>query len=398
MTERAGTQKTKQRLTVLQMLPELKEGGVECETVEMAAHLVQRGHNSIVATQGGRMVATLEAEGSTHILYRHLGEKSPRCLGHIPALRRLLLERRVNVLHLRSRVPAWVGYLTWLSLPKPLRPCIVTTFHGFYSVNAFSAIMTKGQKTIAVSETIKDHILENYQIPERRVEVIYSGFDDHLFNPDLVSTERIEAILSGWQLPLPDVPIIFFPGRITRLKGHILFIRSLAMIKDHGWIAVCAGDVNENPNLAAELKEMITTFGLGDRILFPGYCTDMPAALMTAHLVVVPSIKPESFGRTAVEAQAMGKPVIASAHGGSLETVVDRRTGLLVKPNDANEMAKALKLLLSDPKLAVRLGQAGQLRVREKFVARQMFDKTLRLYTDLKAETHPYLLRETRHS
>lgn len=396
MTERADVQKAEQHLTVVQMLPELEEGGVECETVEMAAHLVRKGHNSIVVTQGGRMVATLEAQGSTHILYRHVGEKSPRCLGHIPKLRRLLIEKRVDVLHLRSRVPAWVGYLAWLSLPRPLRPCLVTTFHGFYSVNAFSAVMTKGQKTIAVSETIKDHILENYPVPEARVEVIYGGFDDRLFDPVVVSAERIEAVRSGWRLPRPDVPVIFFPGRITRLKGHALFFRSLAMIKDHIWLAVCAGDVNENPNLAAELKEMITTCGLGDRILFPGYCTDMPAALMTAHLVVLPSIKPESFGRTAVEAQAMGKPVIASAHGGSLETVVDRKTGLLVSPDDANELAEALILLLSDPMLAARLGRAGQLRVREKFVARQMFDKTLRLYTDLKRETHPYLVRETR--
>jgi len=124
----------------------------------------------------------------------------------------------------------------------------------------------------------------------------------------------------------------------------------------------------------------------------------MPAALMTALVVVQPSIKPESFGRTAVEAQAMGKPVIASAHGGSLETVVDRKTGMLVKPNDATEMAEASKLLLSDPQLAARLGRAGQLRVREKFVAWQMFDKTLRLYTDLKRARNPCSPRDKRPS
>jgi glycosyltransferase involved in cell wall biosynthesis len=378
----------KQRpMTVLQMVPELQEGGVECATLEMAAHLVKQGHISMVISEGGRMVQQLTAAGSVHLRYAHVGEKSPRCLGHIVPLRRLLMQRHVDVLHLRSRLPAWVGYLAWLSLPPPRRPKLVTTFHGFYSVNAYSAVMTRAERIIAVSDTIKAHIRQAYHIPDQRITVIHEGVDDALFSPERVNPQRIEAVRHAWRLAHTDTPLIFFPGRITRLKGHALFIESLALIRELPWVAVCAGDLNENPSLAAELNARILRHGLQDRILFSGYCADMPAALMLAHVVVSPSIKPESFGRTAIEAQAMGKPVVASAHGGSLETVLDRQTGWLVKPGDPGAMAAALNQAVTDRPLAARMGRAGQAWVRQTFIAREKRDQTLRLYRDLLAPT-----------
>ncbi len=375
-------------LTVLQMVPELEEGGVECETVEMAEHLVRHGHNSLVISQGGRMVATLVNQGSMHLPYPFIGEKSPRSLIHIWPLRRLIQRLQVDVLHLRSRLPAWIGYLAWLSLPRAERPCLVTTFHGVYSVNAYSAIMTKGQRIIAVSNTIKDHILESYPVPEEKIEVIYGGYDDRLFDPQLVEADRIAAVRSAWEINGMDKPVIFFPGRITRLKGHALFIESLSQIKSLDWIAICAGDINENPELTQELKAIIKKEGLEERIRFTGYCTDMPAALMASDLVVSPSIKPESFGRTAVEAQAMGKPVVASAHGGSLETVIDQETGLLFAPSHSDEMASAIRQLLSFPDQSLRLGKAGMRHVRDNFLAKKMYGQTLDLYKELVDTRH----------
>jgi len=382
----AETADIRRPLSILQIVPELEEGGVECETVEMAAYLVRNGHTSLVASQGGRMVATLAKQGSTHLCYPYVGEKSPRSLVHILSLRTLMQRQQVDILHLRSRLPAWIGYLAWLSLPRHARPGLVTTFHGVYSVNAYSAIMTRGERIIAVSNSIKDHILENYPVPEQRIEVIYGGFDDNLFDPEAVGLERMVAVRSAWRLDGVDAPVIFFPGRITRLKGHALFIQSLAMIKSRNWIAVCAGDVNENPSLVQELKGNIATKGLDGRVFFTGYCTDMPAALMAANMVVSPSIKPESFGRTAVEAQAMGKPVIASAHGGSLETVRDVTSGLLVPPGDAAALAAAMTQLLSDTTLAARLGRAGYRYARDRFIASDMYERTLNLYTRLVAQ------------
>ncbi|MBT8338632.1 MAG: glycosyltransferase family 4 protein, partial [Desulfatitalea sp.] len=315
MTQTDPIRSSRTRLTVLQMVPELEEGGVECEAVEMGTHLARHGHRSMVASQGGRMVAELKKEGSTHVRYRFMGEKSPRCLWYIFPLRRLLIEKPVNVLHLRSRVPAWVGYLAWLSLPRRRRPALITTFHGFYSVNAYSAIMSRGERVIAVSETIKHHILSHYRTPEARIAVIYGGYDDRRFDPRRVGHERIQALRSAWGIRGNDTPVIFFPGRITRLKGHALFIQSLARIRHRRWVAVCAGDLKENPGLATELKTMTDAAGLSERIRFAGYCADMPAAVLAATIVVSASIKPESFGRIAVEAAAMGRPVVASAHG-----------------------------------------------------------------------------------
>jgi glycosyltransferase involved in cell wall biosynthesis len=367
------------------MLPELEEGGVECETVEMATHLVQSGHRSIVVSGGGRMVAPLEAAGSQHIRWAYIGEKSPRCLSYLLPLRRLLTRETVDILHLHSRLPAWVGYLAWKSLPRDRRPRLLTTFHGFYSINAYSAVMTRGERVVAVSRTIADHIKAAYNTPEYRIDIIYGGFDEERFEPDRVAPDRVADLFRKWRLPDTKTPLILLPGRFTRLKGHDLFFRSLARIEHLPWIAVCAGDLNENSDLLLGLKERLTALKLTDRVRFPGHCDDMPAALMLADVVVSASIKPESFGRVAIEAQAMGVPVIATAHGGSLETILNRETGWLVTPDDEASMADALAEAVSDKKLALAFGQNGRLWVRRNFTARKMFSETMDLYHRLVA-------------
>jgi len=373
-------------LTVVQMLPELEEGGVECETVEMAAYLVHNGHRSIVISSGGRMVNPLEATGSQHLCWKYIGEKSPRCLAHFYPLRRLLVREKVDILHLRSRLPAWIGYLAWKSLPRAVRPRLLTTFHGFYSVNAYSAVMTKGERVVAVSRTIADHIMTAYQTPEDRIDIIYGGFDQELFDPGRVAQERITALARKWQLPDVKPALILLPGRFTRLKGHDFFIRSLARIQHLPWMAVCPGNLDENSDLVTGLKNKIVHLKLTDRVLFPGHCDDMPAAFMLADVVVSASIKPESFGRVAVEAQAMETPVIATAHGGSLETVRDRETGWLVAPGDEVRMADALAEAVSDNSLASAFGQNGRRWVERHFTARKMFAATMDLYRRLADE------------
>ena len=374
-----------QPLTVVQMLPELESGGVERGTLEMGAFLASRGHTSLVISAGGQMVAELQGSGSRHIAWPYIGEKSPRCLKYIWPLRQLLRRERVDILHLRSRLPAWIGYLAWRSLPARRRPCLVTTFHGFYSVNAYSAVMTKGQKTIAVSDTIARHIQSVYGIPADRIATIYRGFDEQAFDPHNVAASRIEALQREWGAP-HGVPIILMPGRITRLKGHDLLLDSLARLKSLHWHAVCVGDTQSNPGLTKELVRKCRRLDLARRVKFPGLCRDMPAAFLSVDLVVAPSIKPESFGRTIVEAQAMGKPVIASAHGGSLETVRHHETGWLFTPGDTNALAQALKEGLADPVQRDRFGQNGRAWVRSRFTTQRMCEATLAVYRQLLAQ------------
>ena len=370
----------KRLLTVVQMLPNLEEGGVECETVELAGYLTGKGHRSIVISEGGRMVPMLTSSGSVHLTWPYIGKKSPHCLKHLLPLRRLLIDYHVDVLHLHSRLPAWVGYLAWKSLPRKNRPHLITTFHGFYSVNAYSAVMTKGEGVIAVSKHIADHISATYGLPADTINIIYGGFDENRFDPAQVGEERLDALRMQWGIPLPDVPIILLPGRITRLKGHKLFIQGLAGMQNLPWMAVCIGDLTQNPGLTHELQKQVSALGLTDRVHFAGYCEDMPAALKLARVVVSSSIKPESFGRTIVEAQAMGTPVIAAAHGGSLETVLDGVTGWLIQPGNAAEMAKTLAEAVTNEDLCTRMGQSARDWVDRQFTARKMFAQTLAVY------------------
>jgi glycosyltransferase involved in cell wall biosynthesis len=368
-------------IKVVQMLPGLESGGVEQGTLELGAYLSKQGHRSLVISQGGQMVPRLESQGSTHITWRYIGEKSPRCLPYIFPLRRIL--REVDILHLRSRLPAWVAYLAWKSLPQAERPRLVTTFHGFYSINKYSAIMAKGEKVIAVSKTISNYIKETYGVEESRIQIIYRGFDEAVFKPGAVSSDRIEALQKDWDLPPTTHPIILLPGRVTRLKGHDIFFKSLSNIRHLPWTAICVGEIDETSAHTPQLRKQLNDLDLADRIKLVGHCNDMAAALMLSDIVVSSSTQPESFGRIAVEAQAMGKPVIATAHGGSLETIIDQKTGWLVKPGDADVLAEALGKAISDPVLREQFGENGQQWVGENFSTQKMCEETIELYKEL---------------
>lgn len=385
------------KLTVLQVLPELESGGVERGTLELARHLAQNGHNSLVVSGGGRMVAKLEAEGSQHIAMS-LGKKNPLTLTWLIPLRRLLISRQVDIIHSRSRVPAWIAYLAWKSLPLRKRPRFVTTFHGFYSVNSYSAIMTKGEKVIAVSKAIADHIQKCYQISPQRIVTIPRGVDTDSFDPAQITEERLNTLKSEWNLSvsLPvatstnrydnktNLPLIMLPGRISRLKGHDVFLKALAQILDLPWQAVCVGDPKENPGYATELLNLAQSLQIDHRVKFVGHCSDMPSALMLADLVVSTTYThPEAFGRIAVEAAAMGKAMIASAHGGSLETVIPGKTGWLVAPGDHIALANALREALLDDKTRERFGQAGRKMALDNFTTTKTCERTISLYKEL---------------
>jgi glycosyltransferase involved in cell wall biosynthesis len=371
-------------LKVVQMLPELESGGVERGTLEMGKYLAISGHHSIVISGGGRMVKQLEQEGSKHIRWP-VGSKSPRCLASLPPLRKLLLHERVDVLHLRSRMPAWVGYVTWLSLPQKMRPLLVTTFHGYYSLNAYSGIMTKGDCIIAVSEGIREHISKNYKV-RGKLKTIFRGVDQVTFAPERVEESRVRNLHDRWGMQ-KGAPVVMLPGRISRNKGHDVFLKSLLEIKKEPFQAILVGDCDEDNGFIIELRNFIQSSGLAEQVKLVGHCDDMPAAYMLADIIVSASSKrPEAFGRTTIEAMAMGKPVIATSHGGSVEIVKHGENGWLVPPSNPEEMGKQIASALKKTDSLVEMGKKGMKHVHECFSTDSMCESTLKIYRELLEE------------
>ena len=370
--------------TIVQIVPEMDEGGVEGETLDFAIYLARQGFRSIVISGGGRLVAQLEASGVEHLLWKHIGSKNLHCLPYIPKLRKFLVTQKVDVLHLRSRLPAWIAYLAWKSMDNQQRPALVTSFHGFYSVNSYSTIMTKGERVIAVSGVIQSHILENYSIDRSKISLIHGGYDSNVFDPQNVPKQRVEKLKHIWGIERYGGPIIMLPGRLSSWKGQDVFIEALIQIKDIDFLALCVGDIAENSSFTKRLQERISADGLDGKIKLVGHCDDMPAALSMADLVVsASSSQPEAFGKVAIEAMAMAKPIIATSHGGSLETVVDKETGWLVEPSNPKALASILREVIQNKDQLPRIGETGKAWVEKHFTAERMCEKTLDLYHQL---------------
>lgn len=336
-------------LTVVQILPELNAGGVERGTLEVARALVAAGHRSIVISHGGRMVAQLEREGSRHITLP-VHHKSLTALLQVRPLRRLLGELKPDILHARSRLPAWIAWLAWRRLPAATRPHFLTTVHGLNSVSPYSAIMVKGERVIAVSETVRDYILKHYpQCPPERIELIFRGIDPAEFPYGYQPTA---AWLSKWRQDFPQLGgriVLTLPGRITRLKGHESLIELVAALKQrglpvHGLIA--GGAEPKKQDYLAEVKSRIEARGLSGDISFTGHRNDLKDVLAVSTIVYSLSNKAETFGRTTLEALSIGVPVLGWDQGGVSE-ILRRRfpQGAVPFGDDAELLARSLALI-----------------------------------------------------
>jgi glycosyltransferase involved in cell wall biosynthesis len=246
--------------------------------------------------------------------------------------------------------------------------------------------MAKGEGIIAISNSIKRHIYDNYD-RKHNVRLIFRGVDENYFNVNNVSKDRLEKLSDAWQIDNKK-PVLMLPGRLTRLKGQVIFLKSLLLVKNNHYKALLVGDTQDNPNYVKELEEFIRKNSLSDRVRLVGHCTDMPAAFLLADIVLsTSSLEPEAFVRTSVEAMAMGKPVIATAHGGSLETVIPGVNGWLVKPSDPDSLAEAIdEALTMNDEALTQFGQNGMQRVKECFTAKSMCEKTILFYSDLLKE------------
>ena len=369
---------TKQ-LTILQLVPDLESGGVEKGTLEVAKAIVDAGHKSIVMSAGGRLVTRLEEEGSEHIEW-DLGKKSPLTFLQGRKLRSWLQKNNIDIIHARSRMPAWVAWLAWRKMPSNSRPHFMTTMHGLNSVNRYSKIMTYGEKVIAVSNTVKSYILDKYpETKEDKIITIARGIDIKEF-PFHYKPEA--EWLDAWFKEFPHTKgkwLITLPGRLTRLKGHNDFLDVIIKLKSenpniHGLIV--GGEDPKRKQYAEELYARVKSEGLEDMVTFAGYRSDMKEIYAISKAVLSLSTQPESFGRTAVEAISLGTPVIAYNHGGVGETMGQVYPIGLVSLSDTDETAIRCKQLY-DGKIQP---PQGVLTVYSK---QEMLDKTLALYDAL---------------
>ena len=369
-------------LTVVQVVPELDSGGVERGTLEVAEALVGAGHRSLVISGGGRMVAALEAAGSEHLTWT-IGRKSPFTWGFVPRLRRLLAELGVDILHARSRVPAWVAFLAWRRMPPGERPRFVTTAHGVYSVNRFSAIMTRGECVIAVSESIRDYLQQNFPGTNMaRVRVIHRGVDARLFPPGY---EPAPQWTVDWYAQFPELKnkyVLTLPGRLTRLKGHEAFLRLLARLAadDDGIHGLIVGDADSSGEAyARSLRQEVAKRKLP--VSFAGHRDDMRDIYASSNLVLSLSSHPESFGRTVVEALSMGVPVLGYDHGGVGEVLAGAFPEGRVAAADEEALLGKVREFRSHPLRPV---------TPVPFTREAMLEKTLALYSELAGTSPPH--------
>ncbi len=374
--------------TVLQIIPKLETGGAERTTVDMAAALTAAGWRALVVSEGGRLVPELEAAGGEHI---HLpaASKSPlTILANAFRLKRIITQRNVALVHARSRAPAWSADLAARLAGVPF----VTTYHGIYRAgNAakrfYNSVMVKGDAVIANSEWTAERIRADYRRVPQRLAVIPRGVDLEVFDPAAVAPERIARLRAQWHTKDGDL-VVLLPGRLTRWKGQSVLIEALAAMKRAGrlprLIAVLAGDAQGRDSYAAELRHAIGDSGLQNIVALPGHVSDMAAAYLAADIVISTSTKPEPFGRVPVEAGAMGRPVIATDHGGARETVIGDVTGMLIPPCDASALAAALERLIAlGPEGRAAMGAKAHAHMREHFSRERMCADTITLYREL---------------
>jgi glycosyltransferase involved in cell wall biosynthesis len=371
-------------ITILQVLPRLVVGGAERGTVDVAAAIQRAGGTALVASEGGQMVHELERSRAKHIKLP-LARKNPISLWrNAGRLARVIRQHDVDIIHARSRGPAWSAM--WAARRTGIR--FVTTYHDTYSGTTawkkrYNSVMARGDRVIAISEFIAEHLRELYGLAETVLRIIPRGIDLAKFDRRRVPAERKIKLTNDWNLP-EDRPIILMPARLSRKKGHLVLVEALSKLKRTDICCLMVGDDGRPTAYRTALLEFIHECGMDSVVKLLPPANDMAAAYSLAAVVVAPSVKAEGFGRVPVEGQAMGCPVVASDIGGFRETIVDGLTGLLVPPGNsarlADALASALALSADD-----REGIAAEAwaNIQAKFTRERMCAATLEVYREL---------------
>jgi glycosyltransferase involved in cell wall biosynthesis len=370
--------------TVMQVVPELVTGGVEQGTVDIAKAIVEGGGLSIVVSAGGPMVQELKRSGVKHYELP-VNSKNPLTMQqNVKRLINIIEEQHVDIIHARSRAPAWSA---WKAARKS-KKYFVTTFHGTYGHSnwfkrQYNEVMTKGDRIIAISNFIAGHILKIYGTPPSSIRVIPRGVDFNKFSPDKVSQERRIKLAREWRLP-DDKSIIILPGRLTRWKGHMVLIKAIKNLGRKDVQCLIVGSDQDHENYRRELERQIESYGMQELMHVVGHCDDMPAAYMLTDIVISASTDPEAFGRVMVEGQALGRLVIGTNHGGSTETVIDGQTGWLTEPNDPDSLAETLNIALNlTGSQRNKITKKASEHVQKYYSKETMCAKTLDVYNEL---------------
>lgn len=374
---------------ILQIIPELGPGGAEQGCLDVAAGIIESGGKAIVVCQGGGRLRELARTGAIHIELAVKSKNPFTMLRNTRKLMSIIRNNRVNIVHARSRAPAWSAWLACRRLRSQGYPVhFMTTCHAPYNITSktkrwYNSVMAKGERVIAISGFVADYLKDNYTIFPELIRIIHRGIALEKFHPTAVTPRRLIQLSQEWRIP-DGSNIVMLPGRLTRWKGHNVLIEAMERLNRPDLFCVIIGSDQGRKAYRKELDEMIAVKGLGGQIRIVDHCTDMPAAYMLATVVVCPSTDPEGFGRVPVEAQAMGRPIVAAAHGGAKETIIGGETGWLVEPGNAIEMAKAIEEALSlSPTHRAVLATKAMAHIAAHFTRERMVDQTLNVYAEL---------------
>ena len=370
--------------SVLQVLPHLNSGGLVSGAIEVSEALQKSGMRSFVASEGGRREREIIRTGGK-VFNFSLGSKNPLIIFlNIYKLSRIIKKYKINIIHARSRAPAWSAYFAAKKMGIPF----VATFHGTYSIQnnlkkKYNSIMVKADKVIAISSFINKHILSNYKVDQEKIVTVHRGINIEKFDYLKVSNERLIAFSKKFNIP-EDSFVILLPGRITRWKGHILLIEAISKLKRSDIICLFVGDLQGRNKYFAELNKTIDKFKLKNNFRIIANQSDMSVIYKLSDVVVSASLEPEAFGRVVAEAQAMGRPTVVVNHGGGPEIIIDGETGWLFRPGDANDLAdkvnKALNLNINDrEKMSVKAIERAKLNFNNEM----MCAKKLNIYAEL---------------
>ncbi len=370
--------------TVMQILPSLDGGGVEQGVIDINAAICRAGGHSIVVSSGGRRVPEIARAGGTHIRLP-VHSKNPLVIAaNILRLRKIIRNHNVDIVHACSRAPAWsAGRAVQGTMAR-----YVTSVHSAHKIEnrfkrLYNSSTTKGELVMTVSHFLAEHVARNYNVDLAKIRVVHRGVALSRFHPNSVTPEQLIKISAQWRVP-DGAPVILLPARLSRLKGHMFLIDALRALPQQDYFCLFVGAARGNGAYGRELEKYIEDAGLAGKARIVSHCDDMPAAYMLATVVVAPSLEPEGFGRVAIEAQAMGRPLIATDHGGSQETVIADETGWLVPPGDVPALTAALKEALAlDANQRAKLATRAMSHIAQHFTNENMAAGTLDVYAEL---------------
>lgn len=381
------------KITILQIIPSLTSGGIERGVVEINNYLVKHNFNSIVLSAGGKMVYQIEQAGGKHITLNVATKNPLKIWRNIKKIKKIIKDNLVDLTHVRSRAPAWSAYFACKQAKCPL----VSTIHGNYSLGHFpiswlkriyNSSIAKADKIICVSNFIKNYAYDNYKIFRKKfndgdVRIIHRGVDTDIFDPKNITQQRMVAMINKLQIP-NDRTIILLPGRLTEWKGQLYFLDVLTKLKNKNYLCLIVGDSKDHGKYLEKLKKKIKKNNLNGLVKIENNVTDMSSLYTISDVVVSSSIRGEAFGRIVPEAQAMKRMVVATAIGGSLETIIDGKTGWLVDPQDTDKFAEIIDMILDMPtKERNKIGEIARQHIVNNYTTENMCAETVKLYKEI---------------